>query len=68
MIVHTSCVKVGHRQAPQNTKPSPLNSAEGFVPFKPRSRRSSTACRIPYGPPEFDKNSNFSKTPGMTVH
>ena len=30
MIVHTSCVKVGHRQAPQNTKPSPLSRAEGF--------------------------------------
>ena len=26
MIVHTSCVKVGHRQAPQPTKPSRLNS------------------------------------------
>ena len=31
MIVHTTCAKVGHRQAPLKHKPSPLPSGEGFV-------------------------------------
>jgi hypothetical protein len=30
MIVHTSCVKVGHRQAPPSQKPSPVYPGEGF--------------------------------------
>ena len=31
MIVHTTCAKVGHRQAPHNHQPSPLYRGEGCV-------------------------------------
>ena len=31
MIVHTTCAKVGHRQAPLKHQALPLTSGEGFV-------------------------------------